>query len=65
MVYIKLDPLEKFGTISQFFTKLIDEEANRILKFIKSKMDSDEDLKKLLKDPEYEEILKALEFGST
>lgn len=63
-VYIKLDPLKKHATISQYLTKLIEDDAERILDMFRSRLETDKELQALLKKQEYEEVLKAINFNS-
>ncbi len=61
-VYIQFEPLTRYNTVSKYLNKVIDEDADRILNFLKSKHNENEDLKKILKEEKYQFVKKALNF---
>ncbi|MGQ4874596.1 MAG: hypothetical protein ACP6IY_11060 [Promethearchaeia archaeon] len=61
-LYIKLDPLNRHNTVSQYLHSIINEKANEILKYLKNELDKgNKEISKILNEKEYEDVKKALE----
>ncbi|MHA1488559.1 MAG: hypothetical protein ACTSRI_02755 [Promethearchaeota archaeon] len=62
-IYIEMDPLQRYNTVSQYLNSLINEKANEIFDIIKSELKTNPDLKKVLQKKENEDVLKAIELN--
>ena len=60
-VYRKIDPLKRHSTISQFLNSIINEKANEILDILRSKIENNPEIEKILEEEKYKEVKRQLE----
>ncbi len=60
--YIQMEPFNRYSTISKYLNKVINDEADRILNFIRTEIKENEDMKEMLESQKYKELKKALNF---